>query len=416
MRIWFIEIGEPLPLEKGKRLLRYGRFTAWLAAKGHDVSWWACDFSHAIKAHVAEPKTHILDSGVKLHVLHGPGYRSNVSLARFMHHGAVARQLKKSLAAHADALPDLIICPVPTVENARVVSDFARKYNIPYILDIRDHWPQDLVDRFPRLMRPAARVLLNGQFRDIKRAAKNARGISGVTKLQTRYGLKFAGRAEDPARDYVFYLGYTRTPMSAPARNEANHWWRAQGLRADAKIIAFAGTLGISFDFAPVIAAARALKDQGRSDIQFVIAGDGDARAQLIKDAGNLAGDTVLLPGWIDQAKIDALMSASTAALAPYIPNTSMSLPNKFFEYMAYGLPVLSSCTGESEELIAAHGIGMQYSGGQMQSFLQALLKITDELQAAKTMGDAAMTLFENRFEQNRLFALMETHMMKLVS
>ncbi|HEY8963993.1 MAG TPA: glycosyltransferase family 4 protein [Alphaproteobacteria bacterium] len=415
MRIWFIEIGEPLPLEKGKRLLRYGRFTAFLAAKGHDVSWWACDFSHAVKSHVAEAKTHVLDNGVKLHVLHGPGYQSNVSFARFQHHRVVAKELKRSLAAHASMLPDIIICPVPTVENARVVADFAKKHNVPYILDIRDHWPEDLVNRFPKLVRPAARILLNGQFRDIKRAAQQAKGISGVTKLQMHYGLKFAGRDEDKTRDYVFYLGYTRTPLSAPMRNEANQWWQQQGLKTNVKIIAFAGTLGISFDFAPVLAAARRLRDQGRSDIQFVIAGDGDARAGLMRGAGDMLGTMVLMPGWIDQPKIDALMSISTAALAPYIPGTSMSLPNKFFEYMAYGLPVLSSCTGESEELIQAHRIGVQYDAGQMESFMNALLQITDAPDAAKAMGDAALHLFDTRFEQNRLFTNMEAHMTQLV-
>src|SRR5690606_5365092 len=106
---------------------------------------------------------------------------------------------------------------------------------------------------------------------------------------------------------------------------------------------------------------ARKLQEDGRNDVQFVIAGDGDARNRLIQKAGALAGTSILFPGWIDEVRIDALMSVSSAALAPYIPGTSMSLPNKFFEYMAYGLPVLSSCSGESADLIRDQKFGIQY-------------------------------------------------------
>jgi glycosyltransferase involved in cell wall biosynthesis len=368
-----------------------------------------------VKAHIAKDGDQTLDTGVQLHIVHGPGYRSNVSMARFMHHGRVAREIKKSMEAHKGLLPNLIVAPIPTIENLHVVEQFAKKYNVPYIIDVRDHWPQDLVNRFPRLVRPLARVGLNKQFVHAKHAAKNALGIAGVTKMQRDYGLKLAGRPVDSKRDHVFYLGYERTPISAPARNEALNWWRTQGLKPDAKIIAFTGTIGVSFDFSAMIAAARSLKAQGRNDIQFVIAGDGGARAGLIKDAGALAGDTVLLPGWIDQPRLDALLSTSTAALAPYIPGTSMSLPNKFFEYMAYGLPVLSSCSGESEAIIATHCTGLQYDPKDHAGFLSALLQLTDNADEARKMGEYALELFEKRFEQNRLFADMEQYMIRMV-
>lgn len=49
MKLWFTEIGEPLPNEKDVRLHRYGMLTKALAALGHDVVWWTSSFSHAVK-------------------------------------------------------------------------------------------------------------------------------------------------------------------------------------------------------------------------------------------------------------------------------------------------------------------------------------------------------------------------------
>lgn len=413
MNIWFVEIGEPLPLEKGKRLLRYGTFTAWLAAHGHSVTWWACDFSHAVKAHIAPTGEHTLPSGVRLMVLPGPGYLSNVSFARFRHHRAYAETLAKAIDAE-NTKPDLIICPIPTVENAGVIADYAQKNNIPLILDIRDEWPDDLVKRFPKLVRPLAKIWMSPLYRAARKAARQAKSITGVTKMQRDYGLSLANRKEGK-NDTVFYLGYSRQPVSAPARSEASAWWRAQGLRPDAKTAAFAGTIGVSFDFTPILAAARRLKTEGRHDIQFVLAGDGGSRAKLIEDAGDLVGDLILIPGWVDQARIDALLSQSILALAPYIPNTSMSLSNKFFEFMAYGLPVLSSCTGESEDLIRQYGFGIQYDPKNHDQFYDALLRVIDTPDTARVMGEAALTLFEKQFDQAMLFAQMERHLLSLL-
>jgi len=410
VRVWFIEIGEPLPVEEGKRLLRYGRFTDWLARRGHEVVWWACDFSHAEKTHVTLPGEHLLQSGVRLRVAHGPGYSHNMSLRRIWHHRAVSRRIGEQLdeAARRGQLPDAIICPIPTVENAAMIEKFAAKWRVPYMLDIRDEWPTELVRAAPRGLRSLARIALTLQFRSARRAAKHAFGILGVTQRQLEYGLALAGRAFNAGQDAVFYHGYTPVPCAPSGRAEANAWWRAQGLHPDAKVISFAGTLGVSFDFGPVFAAARTLHEKGRRDVQFVIAGDGDARQRLIEDAGPLAGKTVLFPGWIDQPRIDALLMLSTAALAPYIPATSMSLPNKFFEYMAYGLPVLSSCSGESEALVRGHELGIQYDPEDDMGFATALSRVIDDSAARAKMSKNARALFEGRFRDERLYEEME--------
>jgi hypothetical protein len=45
MKVWIVEIGEPLPVEHDVRLLRYGLLTKELAKYGHEVVWWTSSFS-----------------------------------------------------------------------------------------------------------------------------------------------------------------------------------------------------------------------------------------------------------------------------------------------------------------------------------------------------------------------------------
>jgi glycosyltransferase involved in cell wall biosynthesis len=85
-----------------------------------------------------------------------------------------------------------------------------------------------------------------------------------------------------------------------------------------------------------------------------------------------------------------------------------MSLPNKFFEYMAYGLPILSSCSGESEALIREERLGMQYDARDLGSFQRALAAIIDDPSERNAMSERSRALFETRFEHARLFAELE--------
>ena len=131
MRIWFTEIGEPLPVENNVRLHRYGMLTRALASYGHEVVWWTSSFSHAPKKHVFKEDREILIDGVILRILKGPGYRKNVSYQRVKHQKHFAEKFYRLSKNHE--FPDLIISPVPTLEVAEAAVSLGNENNIPVL-------------------------------------------------------------------------------------------------------------------------------------------------------------------------------------------------------------------------------------------------------------------------------------------
>src|SRR5438477_249488 len=109
LKIWLTEIGEPLPIDAGARLMRCGLLAQTLASRDHDVTWWASTFDHARKLYrrpsseTASPSPHL-----DLELLHASGYRRNVSLARIRYHRRIARQF--SVRAESLPPPDLVYC------------------------------------------------------------------------------------------------------------------------------------------------------------------------------------------------------------------------------------------------------------------------------------------------------------------
>ena len=96
MNIWLCNPFDNL-VEEGARPQRYALLAAEFARRGHAVTWWTSDFSHARKARRAAadgtplPHAYANAQGVFMRLVATPPYARNVSLRRVRSHRAFAR-------------------------------------------------------------------------------------------------------------------------------------------------------------------------------------------------------------------------------------------------------------------------------------------------------------------------------------
>ncbi len=405
MKIWILEIGEPLPLEKDVRLHRYGLFSRALAQAGHTVTWWTSSFSHAPKTHFAEHDQDLVIDDVHLKMIRGPGYTRNVSLARIRHNQHFAQRFRE--LAPTMERPDLILSPIPIIEAAKEAVAFARARKIAVLTDIRDLWPEELRDRAPRPLRWFARLLLTRAYRSMAYVCQNVTGIMGIAETYLQYGLHFAGRSLGP-NDLFFPLGYSKQSVAPEKLQEALAWCAEQGLRETRFNICFFGTIGQFFDLDTVIAAARKLPE-----MQFIIAGTG-SDLERVRALGSECKN-VLFPGWLDAPKIQAVMRLSKVGLAPYRRGANMALPNKPFEYMAGGLPLLSSIARELPELLSKYECGRSYQANSVDELCTQLKWFAANPEARVRMGQNAARLLDEQFATEKVFARIEQELVRIV-
>src|SRR5260370_7964074 len=110
--------------------------------------------------------------------------------------------------------------------------------------------------------------------------------------------------------------------------------------------------------------------------MQFVLSGSGERELEWKKQAGELRN--VIFTGWVDSARIACLGQLASIGLAAYSPSAPQGLPNKLFEYMAYGLPVVSSLPGEAEAFLGESRCGITYKAGDAESLVDALLSLAN--------------------------------------
>ncbi len=409
MRIWFAEIGEPLPMEADVRLHRVGNLTRLLAEAGHEITWWTCNFSHAPKKFVCEPGTYFPFPGCRLRVLPGTGYHRNVSAARFRHQADFARKLAASM--QVESPPDVMVVGVPTLETAEIVIKDAQARGYPVLVDIRDEWPDEFVRLAPRHLQWIARLALAPLFRKMSRICRGATGVIGISTRQLDYGMQFAARSKG-AFDGVFPLGYSQAALSEIKISAAKQWWIEQGIRPDALIMCFFGTLGPFFQIGTLIEGIRLLKKE--FDVQLVVCGDGSHLVDLKRKAAGL--ENVLFPGWVDAPKIASLMSMSALGVAPYASDApAFSLPNKPFEYMAGGLPVLSSIRGELRAILESCACGLSYEADDVNDFVEKARRLLSFPAERRAMGQRAHRLLTEEFRIESIASRLESHLNDVV-
>lgn len=412
MKVWLVQDGEPIPgIDENTRDWRTAMLARALVARGHEVLWWASTFDHARKRHRFDaPRTVELQPNLKVRLLHGPGYSHNKSPYRLWHQRNLAQTLSHEMAeSHT---PDLVFCSLPTLEFAEICVKYGGS-RVPVLIDVRDAWPDLYVNLFPSAVRRFAQLLLVSEFQRAERIFRMATGITAVSNTYLDWALQYAKRPRCSA-DSVYPLGYNARKVELQHEAQQMLFQQKHGIQSGGTVVTFVGTFGASYDLETIVKAARLLQSERKGSIQFVLAGDGDKARRLHEMASALSN--MIFTGWIDQSSLQMLMQVTNVGLAAYTRDALQSLPNKPFEYMAAGLPLLSSLSGELERLIAEHQIGLQYQAGDVDSLVEKIVWLAEHPAERAAMGQRARKLFEEQFQAEIIYPKLVTHLEKVAA
>lgn len=411
MKIWLIHIGELLPIDGPTRPFRYGILAEMLSERGHYVTRWAPTFIHAYKKHrFLHDHAIELNSYYQIKLLYTRGYDKNISLRRLL----FCRQIASVFADRIkkEKPPDIILSAIPTPEMSAVSIDYAKRYHIPCVIDIRDLWPDIFLDVVPKKLRWLARLALWWTFNTNHRIFREATGIVAVSSSYLDWGLT-CGDRQRCETDGIFPLGYMEKPIPKEQFALEKQNLINAGVNPEQFICCFIGQFGASYDLETIIDAARELEKDLETRVQFVLCGDGTKMPSLKKRAAGL--HNVIFLSWVNYPTIAALREISDVGLASYVKDAPQSLPNKVFEYLSGGLPIISSLCGELETILAENDCGITYKAGNVQEFIEALRQLLDNPNQCQYMGNNALRIFNEQFSGERVYGRMIDYLERIV-
>jgi len=153
----------------------------------------------------------------------------------------------------------------------------------------------------------------------------------------------------------------------------------------------------------PMRGAIEMIQAIGRPELEsraeLKIAGTSRPKSLLSEILGSTKSAGVELLGWMDRAQVAELLASARAGLVLFhaAPNHVNSQPNKLFEYMSAGLPLIASDFPMWRELVDDFKCGLLADPNDPQAICEAMKWILDNPQEAEAMGRRGRQAVESR-------------------
>ncbi len=171
----------------------------------------------------------------------------------------------------------------------------------------------------------------------------------------------------------------------------------------DKFIVLYAGAHGMSNDLGVVLQAADLLRNE--AGIRLVLIGDGKEKSALQAKAKNMHLPNLVFVPPASKADMPTVLAAANACIAILLPIElyKTTYPNKVFDYMAAGRPVVLAIDGVIRQVVEFAGAGVFVQPGNAQEMAQAILSLAVEPNKARQMGLAGRSYVEEHFSRAEL-------------
>jgi glycosyltransferase involved in cell wall biosynthesis len=365
---------------------RHFELARMLVARGHQVTVIASSVSYITGARVVAARE---SSGTSL--------PAGLRILRASVYGAHHRSFVHRLVAFTSFMlssfwlglgirgVDLVWGTSPPIFQGVTAWLLARVKGACFLLEVRDLWPEFAVAvgvlRDQTLIR-MSEWLERTLYRNADCVVVNSPGFIEHVRLRGARRIELIPNGADPGM-------FDTAASGAEFRREHGLDDRFVGL--------YAGAHGMSNDLAVLVEAARLLEGEG---IQIVLVGDGKDKPALIERAVGLDDITFLPPE--PKSRMPEVLAAADAGIAilSAIPAYTTTYPNKVFDYMAAGRPVVLAIDGVIRDVVEAAACGVFASPGDPQALAQAMKKLASDRPAARRMGLAGRRYLEQNFSR----------------
>jgi glycosyltransferase involved in cell wall biosynthesis len=281
------------------------------------------------------------------------------------------------LAAPFLAGADVVISTSPQFFNGLAGYFVARIKRAPWILEIRDLWPDSILVVGAIRNRLVIR-LLEGLERWAYRMADR------IVSITDSFCGHFERCGTDPAKIRVIKNGVNLGLFCDPQKDAG----LSREIGAAGKFVAaYFGTHGMAHHLETVFEAARITAD--RDDVRYLLVGDGAERARLLDMRDKLGLDNVVMLGQQPRDRMPALWGVCDASLVLLKKDELFKLviPSKIFEAMAMERPIVLGVEGESRDIVEAGKCGIPVEPENAEELAAAVLRLADDRGLLREMG-----------------------------
>lgn len=286
---------------------------------------------------------------------------------------------------------DVVISTSPQFFNGLAGYFLSRIKRCPWVLEVRDLWPESIVAvdavRNPALIRMLLRlekfvyakadhvVPVTHPFEThISNTANRSNGITVIPNGMDLHRLPAANRVDGG--------GY----------NERKRF-----------VVAYIGTHGMAHGLDTLVDAAALLTHRGEISILFV--GDGAERTRLAFRVEELGLTNVKMLGQLTKPALTRLYADVDACVVMLKDHEMFTkvIPSKIFESMAMSKPIILAARGESERIVRESQAGICVNQESPADVATAILKLSEDPESCRKFGVAGRAYVAKHFDRRVL-------------
>jgi glycosyltransferase involved in cell wall biosynthesis len=287
---------------------------------------------------------------------------------------------------------DVVIASSPTLFSALAAWLIARLRGVPFVLEVRDLWPEAIVDL----------GLMRRDSVSVRALQSLARWLyhqaARVVVVTEAFALRLAAAGVPRAKIAVIPNGadtHFFAPGTAPlVRHDL-------GLNGRF-VVAYVGAHGLSHGLGSVLDAAAL-----QPDVTFLLVGDGAERERLLAERQRRGLDNVIMQPSVPKAEVPDLYAAADACLVPLrdVPIFETFVPSKLFEVLAAGRPVIGAVRGEARDILVRSGGALVVDPERGDQLAAAIDRLRQDGDLREHLARSGRAFVQREYDRNVLAA-----------
>jgi len=273
-------------------------------------------------------------------------------------------------------------------------------HRVPMVFEVRDLWPE-----VPIQMGVIKNLLLIKLLRWFEAFTyKHAYHIIALSPGMVK-GILDTGVTKDKV---TMIPNYCNLDFFKPGKSNSNNLGKLE--YNNNPIIAYCGALSYANNFELIIHAAEKLQEMSNPAI-FVIAGEGKLKVKLEKLAKVKKLKNVIFLGKINKYEVVELYRKAIACLVLFknLPVLSTNCPNKFFDAISTGKPIITNMGGWIGKLVENYKIGFSLENDNFRAIVETVEILTNmNKNQLEEMGKNARKLAEEKFNREDMAEKLE--------
>lgn len=290
--------------------------------------------------------------------------------------------------------PDLVVGCNNPLDAQRVIQDWCRAANVPFVFWLQDLYSIAITEVLGRKFKLPG-TLVGHYYQQLER--RLLRNSAAIVAISDGF--------LDQLKQWTIDTSATAViPNWAPldalqVRPKANRWSRRMDL-ADKDLVVYTGTLGFKHNPQTLVHLAHALS--ARNNARVVVASEGPGADYLKAQAreGGL-GNLVVLP-FQPMADYPDVLGAADILVSIIEPDAArFSVPSKVLSYLCSGRPLVLSvpATNLAARIVTGCGAGVALEPHDLDGFAGAIVRMLDHPQERIAAGLAARRYAERTFD-----------------